>query len=127
MNLYGIGVDMVNIDRIQNMHDKYGDRLAQKILHPEEMKLLNQEKNPVHFIANRFAGKEAAAKAFGTGFSKGITLKDFGFIRLDSGKPKLVLSQKMQSLFNREGIDKSYVSFSDEPPLSIAFVVLEGK
>ena len=112
MNLYGIGVDMVNIDRIQNIHDKYGDRLAQKILHPEEMKLLNQEKNPVHFIANRFAGKEAAAKAF---------------IRLDSGKPKLVLSQKMQSLFNSEGIDKSHVSFSDEPPLSIAFVVLEGK
>lgn len=127
MNLYGIGVDMVNIDRIQNIHDKYGDRLAQKILHPEEMKLLNQEKNPVHFIANRFAGKEAAAKAFGTGFSKGITLKDFGFIRLDSGKPKLVLSKKMQSLFNIEGIDKSHVSFSDEPPLSIAFVVLEGK
>jgi holo-[acyl-carrier protein] synthase len=127
VNLYGIGVDMVNIDRIQNIHDKYGDRLAQKILHPEEMKLLNQEKNPVHFIANRFAGKEAAAKAFGTGFSRGITMKDFGFIRLDSGKPKLVLSQKMQSLFNREGIDKSHVSFSDEPPLSIAFVVLEGK
>ena len=127
MNLYGIGVDMVNIDRIQNIHDKYGDRLAQKILHPEEMKLLNQEKNKVHFIANRFAGKEAAAKAFGTGFSRGITMKDFGFIRLDSGKPKLVLSKKMQSLFNSEGIDKSHVSFSDEPPLSIAFVVLEGK
>jgi holo-[acyl-carrier-protein] synthase len=110
VSLYGIGVDMVNIDRIQNIHDKYGDRLAQKILHPEEMKLLNQEKNPVHFIANRFAGKEAAAKALGTGFSKDITLKDFGFIRLDSGKPKLVLSQKMQSLFNSEGIDKSHVS-----------------
>ena len=102
MNLYGIGVDMVNIDRIQRMHDKYGNGLAEKLLHPEEMKLFDQEKNPVHFIANRFAGKEAA-------------------------KPKLVLSKKMQLLFNNEGIDKSHVSFSDEPPLSIAFVVLEGK
>ena len=60
MNLYGIGVDMVNIDRIQRMHDKYGNGLAEKLLHPEEMKLFDQEKNPVHFIANRFAGKEAA-------------------------------------------------------------------
>jgi|TARA_B110000263_G_scaffold65652_1_gene56672 holo-[acyl-carrier protein] synthase len=127
VNLYGIGVDMVNIDRIQRMHDKYGNGLAEKLLHPEEMKLFDQEKNPVHFIANRFAGKEAAAKAFGTGFSKGITWKDFGFIRMDTGKPKLVLSKKMQLLFNNEGIDKSHVSFSDEPPLSIAFVVLEGK
>ena len=65
----------------------------------------------------RYLGKEM----------KGITWKDFGFIRMDTGKPKLVLSKKMQLLFNNEGIDKSHVSFSDEPPLSIAFVVLEGK
>lgn len=126
MNLYGIGVDIVNIDRIHKMHEKYGDGLAKKILHPEEMELFNHEKNQVHFIANRFAGKEAAAKAFGTGFSEEITWKDFGFIRLDSGQPKLILSKKMQTLFKNEGIDKSHVSFSDEPPLSIAFVILEG-
>ena len=84
MSFYGIGVDMVDINRIQKMHNKYGNKLAQRLLHPEEIRLLESETNPINFIANRFAGKEAAAKADGTGFSRGVNWKDFGVIRQES-------------------------------------------
>ena len=80
---------------------------------------------PHQFLANRFAGKEAAAKALGTGISKGVTWKDFGIVSKPSGQPELLLSENMKKLFDSEGIAASHVSLTDEKPWSMAFVILE--
>ena len=81
MSIFGIGTDLVNINRIQRLYNKYGQKFVDKILLPEEKKLLQSHTNPVKFLANRFAGKEAATKALGTGFSQGVNWKDIGVTR----------------------------------------------
>ena len=125
MSIFGIGVDMVNIDRIKKLHHKYGQRFVTKILNSSELELFHQTNNQDQFLANRFAGKEAATKALGTGFSQGITWKDFGVSNKSSGQPELILSNKVEKLFITKGITSSHISLTDELPWSMAFVILE--
>ena len=125
MSVFGIGVDMVNIDRIKKLHQKYGKRFVTKILNSSELELFQQTNDQDRFLANRFAGKEAATKALGTGFSQGITWKDFGVSNKSSGQPELILSNKLEKLFIARGITSSHISLADEQPWSMAFVILE--
>ena len=125
MSVFGIGVDMVNIDRIKKLHHKYGKRFVTKILNSSELELFQQTNDQDRFLANRFAGKEAATKALGTGFSQGITWKDFGVSNKSSGQPELILSNKLEKLFIAKGITSSHISLTDEQPWSMAFVILE--
>ena len=125
MSIFGIGVDMVNIDRIKKLHHKYGKRFVTKILNSSELELFHQTNDQDRFLANRFAGKEAATKALGTGFSQGVTWKDFGVSNKTSGQPELILSNKLEKLFMAKGITSSHISLTDEQPWSMAFVILE--
>ncbi len=125
MSIFGIGVDTVNIDRIKKIHEKYGQRFVDKILNPSEIELFKNSVDQNRFLANRFAGKEAASKALGTGFSQGVTWKDFGVSNKPSGQPELILSNKLEKLFITKGITSSHISLTDEQPWSMAFVVLE--
>ena len=125
MSIFGIGVDTVNIDRIKKIHEKYGQRFVDKILNPSEIELFKNSVDQNRFLANRFAGKEAASKALGTGFSQGVTWKDFGVSNKPSGQPELILSNKLKKLFITKGITSSHISLTDEQPWSMAFVVLE--
>jgi len=125
MSIFGIGVDTVNIDRIKKIHEKYGQRFVDKILTPSEIELFKNSVDQNRFLANRFAGKEAASKALGTGFSQGVTWKDFGVSNKPSGQPELILSNKLEKLFITKGITSSHISLTDEQPWSMAFVVLE--
>ena len=125
MSIFGIGVDMVNIDRIKKIRQKYGKRFVKRILNSSELELFHQTNDQDRFLANRFAGKEAATKALGTGFSQGITWKDFGVSNKSSGQPELILSNKVEKLFITKGITSSHISLTDELPWSMAFVILE--
>ena len=125
MSVFGIGVDMVNIDRIKKLHHKYGKRFVTKILNSSELELFHQTNDQDRFLANRFAGKEAATKALGTGFSQGVTWKDFGVSNKPSGQTELILSNKLEKLFMAKGITSSHISLTDEQPWSMAFVILE--
>ena len=127
MSIYGIGVDLVNAKRIQHLYQKYGDRFPKRILDEDEMKLFENLKNKERYLCNAFAGKEAAVKALGTGFSQGVHWKDFGLSRKSSGQPYLHYTKKIKEKFNSLGISSSYISISDEDPWSIAMVVLETK
>ena len=127
MSIYGIGVDLVNAKRIQHLYQKYGDRFPKRILDEDEMKLFENSKNKERYLCNAFAGKEAAVKALGTGFSQGIHWKDFGLSRKSSGQPQLHYTKKIKEKFNSLGISSSHISISDEDPWSIAMVVLETK
>ena len=96
-----------------------------RILNSSELELFHQTNDQDRFLANRFAGKEAATKALGTGFSQGITWKDFGVSNKSSGQPELILSNKVEKLFITKGITSSHISLTDELPWSMAFVILE--
>ena len=125
MSIFGIGTDLVNINRVQRLYNKYGQKFVDKILLPEEKKLLQSNRDPVKFLANRFAGKEAAAKAFGTGFSQGVSWKDIGVTKNLSGQPKLIFSKKIKTLFSQKEILSAHISLTDDHPWAIAFVILE--
>ena len=127
MSIYGIGVDLVNAKRIQHLYQKYGDRFPKRILDEDEMKLFENSKNKERYLCNAFAGKEAAVKALGTGFSQGVHWKDFGLSRKSSGQPQLHYTKKIKEKFKSLGISSSHISISDEDPWSIAMVVLETK
>ena len=127
MSIFGIGVDLVNAKRIQLLYQKYGDRFPKLILDDDEMQLFENSKNKERYLCNAFAGKEAAVKALGTGFSQGVHWKDFGLSRKSSGQPQLHYTKKIKEKFNSLGISSSHISISDEDPWSIAMVVLETK
>ena len=127
MSIFGIGVDLVNAKRIQLLYQKYGDRFPKRILDDDEMQLFVNSKNKDRYLCNAFAGKEAAVKALGTGFSQGVHWKDFGLSRKSSGQPQLHYTKKIKEKFNSLGISSSHISISDEDPWSIAMVVLETK
>jgi holo-[acyl-carrier protein] synthase len=104
---------------------KHGEKFARRILTAMEMEDFLKAKKPEHFLAKRFAAKEAAAKALGTGFSGGLSLGNIGVNHDDKGKPLLEFSGKAQELVESFGIRESHISIADEQEHAVAFVTLE--
>ncbi|MBL4865580.1 MAG: holo-ACP synthase [Pseudomonadales bacterium] len=122
--IYGIGTDIVKIDRIEQMMNRSGDKLAKRILTTTEMAEYTNSQNKVIFLAKRFAIKEAAAKAFGLGFRQGLAYCHIGLTHNETGKPLLVFEQKAAELISENAIKGHHVSLSDEVDYAVAFVVL---
>lgn len=120
--IIGVGVDIVQIKRIEKLITKYGERFFQRILSNQELeklKTLHQEKQ-INFIAKRFAAKESIAKAFGSGIAEKLKFKDMSIVNDTKGKPCVIFSDK---LLLQQNI-KIDVSLSDDYPVAIAFAVL---
>ena len=124
--IFGIGTDIVELSRIQGIHDRYGDHFAKRILMDEEFELYARSKNPVRFLAMRFAGKEATVKAMGTGFAHGVWLRDVGILNNDWGRPIIVWSERGSRVCARLGIGSGHVSLTDDAGLVLAFAVVEN-
>lgn len=122
--IYGIGTDLLRIDRIERLWGKYGEHFALKILMPAEFEQLTVAPHKGNFLAKSFAAKEAFVKAFGTGFS-GVTHHDVGLLRQPNGKPQLVFSPAMRARLDALGMTSAHVSLTDEDGRVMAFVVLE--
>ena len=88
--IVGIGTDFTELARIKASYDRFGERFLQKILTPDELKLVPE--NPIAYISGRFAAKEAFSKAVGTGFKRGVFMKDIGVGNARSGAPTLQLT-----------------------------------
>ncbi len=123
--IFGIGTDIVRIPRMADNLDRYGERFAARILTRSEMATFTDSAQQASFLAKRFAAKEAAAKALGTGFRDGLNLHDIGVDNDALGKPLLVFSQQAQQILQKQGIGNSHLSLSDEKEYAIAYVVLE--
>lgn len=123
--IFGVGTDIVELSRVQAAYDRFGEKFAQRILMDEEMELYRCSKRRVRFLAMRFAGKEAAVKAMGTGFAHGVWLRDVGIISNDWGRPLLVWSERGRRVCERLGIVDGHVSLTDEAGLIMAFAVVE--
>jgi holo-[acyl-carrier protein] synthase len=124
--LYGIGVDILRIERMQKLLDRHGAKLHAKILCAAERREVKTRPNAARALAMCWAAKEAFVKALGTGFS-GIAFKDVGVVRDDSGRPYLVFSRAQQKRMRESGVGAAHVSLSDDGGLVSAYVVLERR
>lgn len=122
--IYGIGTDIVRVSRMQKNIDEYGDKFSRRILTEAELKDYAQTSKPAHFLAKRFAAKEAAAKAMGIGFSQGLSLRDIGVGHDDHGKPILEYFSRAEELLEKMGIGAGFISIADEDDHAVAFVTL---
>ncbi|MDU0354169.1 holo-ACP synthase [Paraglaciecola aquimarina] len=120
----GLGTDIVEIARIERQLEK-SQRLAVRVLSAPEMQQFLQHKFPARFLAKRFAAKEAAVKALGTGIASGISFQDVEVQNLASGQPVLKFSGRFFELCEQRGIHSSVISISDEQHYAMATVILE--
>ena len=122
--IFGIGTDIVRIQRMQENIDKFGDKFAERILSDEELIEYHNYAEPSRLLAKRFAAKEAASKAMGTGFRDGVSLKHIFITHDELGKPILNFIEAAQEYLDKNGIRESHVSISDEQEYAIAYVTL---
>lgn len=122
--IFGIGTDIVRVERMRANIEKYGDRFARRILTPTEFEEFCTSPRPAHFLAKRFAAKEATAKALGTGFRNGLSLRDIGVTHDTHGKPQLVYYGKAEDLRYTLRIGEGHLSIADERDYAVAFVAL---
>lgn len=123
--IFGIGVDLVEIERIQENLTKHGERFETKVFTPTEREYCRRMPIPAQHYAARFAAKEAFLKALGTGWAKGITWQDVGVENLPSGMPRLVITGRAQELALQYGVGEMYVTLSHSRGHAMAVVVLE--
>jgi len=123
--IFGVGTDIVELSRVQATYDRFGEHFVRRILMAEELELFRDAKWPVRFLAMRFAGKEAAAKAMGTGFRHGIWVRDIGITNNDWGRPLIIWSERGRKVCNELGIGDGHVSLTDDAGLIVAFAVVE--
>ena len=125
MRIYGIGTDVVNINRIKNSlkNKKFINRLFNK----NEIKKCNAQINKANCYAKRFAAKEAFSKAIGTGISKGMNFDEIIVYNIKSGKPGIRLlgntKKVVNKIINKKKIN-IFLSLSDDKPFAIATVVI---
>lgn len=122
--IYGVGTDIVRVARMQENLEKYGDKFARRILTSTELDDYGSAARPAHFLAKRFAAKEATAKAMGIGFSRGMSLTHIGVGHDTNGRPLLEYHSRAEELIKELGIGKSYLSIADEQDHAVAFVTL---
>lgn len=126
MAILGLGTDIVEIARIEQVVNRSGDRLAKRILTEAEWQHYQQHHQPVRFLAKRFAVKEAAAKAFGTGIRNGLAFNQFEVYNNQLGKPCLKLLGQAAQLAEQLGIEHYHVTLADERRYACATVIFES-
>jgi len=125
VSIFGTGIDIVEVDRISSSIEKLGDAFAKKVLHPNELKIYLATKRQAHYLAKRFAAKEAFAKAFGTGIVEGVTLPRIEIVNNQDGKPEIVLHDVTRERFQSLDLKTIHLSISDEKKYAVAQVILE--
>lgn len=123
--IHGLGTDVVQVSRIEAVWKKRGEAFAKRILMPQELTAFAKTRNPVRFLAMRFAAKEAVVKALGTGFRYGIWVRDVGMTPDPRGKPCVIFSPRGQAVCHELGVGPTHVSLTDEAGLVVAMAVAE--
>lgn len=122
--IHGIGTDVVQMERIQKIFDRHGERFARHLLMPQELEGFRNHPRPIRFLAMRFAAKEAIVKAMGTGFAEGMWLRDCGVVPDRRGKPDIVWSERGLECCRQLGIGDGHITLTDEAGLVVAVAIL---
>ena len=125
--ILGTGTDLIDVRRIERALARFGHRFAQRVLVDDEYQRFCAHARPAHYLAKRFAAKEAFSKAMGTGIHFPVNWHNVSVANERSGRPYLKFSQPLATLLEQRGISRAHLSLSDEVEMACAFVVLEGK
>ena len=130
--IIGLGSDLCNIERIQNSLDRFGERFERRVFtEVERAKAARRPYTRADTYAKRFAAKEAFSKAVGTGFRRGVFMKDIGVVNAPSGKPTLALSggaaARLEELTPEGHIAVVHLTMTDDRPWAQALVVIEAR
>ena len=131
MLILGLGSDLIDIRRIQKTIDRFGDRFLERIFTEAERRKCDRRANRGASYARRFAAKEAAAKALGTGFRRGVFWRDLGVVNLPSGQPSMLLTggalKRLEAMTPPGMAPRLALTISDEPPLAQAVVIITAE
>jgi holo-[acyl-carrier protein] synthase len=122
----GIGIDVVQVARIVQALERFGPRMEARLFTDGELAYCRGHKDPLPHLAARFAAKEAASKALGTGMSGGVAFKQFEVIQPGGRVPTLAFHGAALERYHALGCTASHLSLSHDGGLAIACVVLEG-
>ncbi len=121
----GIGIDIVDIERIGAVLSRYGDRFMERVFTDAEAAYARKSVKPAERLAGRFAVKEAVLKAFGTGKSQGIRWRDVETVRGPMGRPQVVLYGNAIKHLNKIGGHTIHVTITHDGGKAVAFVIIE--
>ncbi|HEX8301812.1 holo-ACP synthase [Sphingomonas sp.] len=129
--IIGTGSDLCNIERIQASLDRFGTRFEQRAF--TEIEIAKAGRRPLTragTLAKRFAAKEAFSKAVGTGFKRGVFMKDIGVVNSPSGAPALALTggarARLDALIPEGHVAKVHLTLTDDHPWAFAMVIIEA-
>jgi holo-[acyl-carrier protein] synthase len=129
--ILGIGIDLVDIRRIEKTIERHGERFIARVFTAVERAKAERRANRVETYAKRFAAKEACAKALGTGFRKGVFFRDMGVVNLASGRPTLELTggarRRLEAITPPGTQVRIDLALTDEWPLAQAMVVISAE
>jgi len=123
--IYGIGTDLVDIERVKKILSKNRDGFVKRVLSEHEQALFANKADSAAYFAKRFAAKEAFAKALGTGIGQVAGFQDLTVRNNENGKPYFIPSEKLRLYLLEKGINQAHLSISDESQNAVAFVILE--
>jgi holo-[acyl-carrier protein] synthase len=123
--ILGVGIDIIEVARVQASHKRFGERFLNRLLLADEIAYCLSHKNPAPFIAARFAAKEAISKAFGTGTGAQLGWRDMEIGRKKSGEPFVILHGNGKKLFKSRRAKNLLISLSHTANYAAATAVLE--
>ena len=126
MNLIGIGTDIIEVARIGEMIEKHDELFLRRVYTPLEIEYCGGRKSALQHYAGRWAAKEAALKALGTGWSRGIKWTDMEVSNLMGGKPELRIHGVASEIATEMGIQEMQISISHCQSYAVAYVIAIG-
>jgi holo-[acyl-carrier protein] synthase len=125
MAIYGVGVDIVEIDRIKGAVERWKRRFIKRLFTQEEINYCTEKKDPYRCFAARFAAKEAVLKALGTGWGDGIGWLDIEILNTRSGKPWVKFRDRAEEFMKLRSLKKVFISLSHSRDYAAAVAVIE--
>jgi len=122
----GVGVDLLDINRVSTLYDRYDKRFVTHLLTDHERVEFESTARKVHYLATRFSGKEAISKALGTGLRAPMTLHAVSILNDNVGKPYLVYSEDLSLLMQDRAIQRIHLSFSHENHMLLSHAIAES-
>jgi holo-[acyl-carrier protein] synthase len=124
--IVGIGMDIAEVARVRAAIERHGERFLKRVYTEDERRYCESKPNRYERFAGRFAAKEAAMKAIGTGWKRGVAWRDFEVRREPSGQPVIRFGGKAAEFANALGVRKALVTISHTCEQAVAQVLLEG-
>ncbi len=125
--IVGTGIDIAEVPRIAASIERFGRRFLERVFTPDEIRYCESKANKAERYAGRFAAKEAAMKAIGTGWNRGVTWQDVEVKRVPGSRPTILFHGKAAEVFDKLGAARAHLSITHTQESAMAQVILESE